>query len=199
MVADVHEANLHPDDPGPAPRAEGSLSDLVERSVAGMGYEFVELERGAGGVLRVFIDAGQGIRIEDCERVSHQLSRVLEVEQVDYQRLEISSPGLDRPLKRAADFHRFAGARVALKLRQPFEGQRNFEGLLQVDEEGRFGLALVPAPEPKPVGRGKRGRQAPKAAAAAAPTDEAVRILMFSLDEVERARLVPEFNSRRAG
>lgn len=166
-----------------------------------MGYELVDLEFGQRGLLRVFIDAPAGIRMEDCERVSHQLSHVLVVEDVDYQRLEVSSPGLDRPLKKAADFVRFAGAEVAVRLRRPLEGRRNFEGVLSVEPDGRFGLVLVEArPVPAKGGKGARAAAKVKAAGGAAkgkagPAEAAPaadRKLVFALDEIDRARLVPK-------
>ena len=160
-----------------------------------MGYDLVDIEFGQNGLLRVFIDAAAGIRLEDCEQVSRQLSHVLTVEDVDYGRLEVSSPGLDRPLRHERDFIRFAAHRVTVRLRQAFQGRRNFEGILTVEEGGRFGLELVEA-EPRP----QRGPGAVKAAAkAAARARKAVagaegepsQKLVFTLDEVERARLVP--------
>lgn len=109
------------------------LHDLLEKTVAGLGYELVDAEF-ARGLLRVFIDKPDkegGVDVEDCATVSHQLSRVLDVENVDYERLEISSPGLDRPLKKPGDFERFAGEGVRISLRVPIEGrQRNYRGRL---------------------------------------------------------------------
>lgn len=117
---------------------------LVETTVNGLGYELVDLERTGRGLLRVFIDKPEGIRVEDCETVSNQLTRLFMVENVDYDRLEVSSPGLDRPLKKEADFVRFAGQKVQLKLRMPLAGRKNFvgvigavnEGVLQLDVDG---------------------------------------------------------------
>ena len=220
-----------------------TVQAIIERAVAGMGYEPVDVEHAQQGLLRVFIDAPAGIRIEDCEQVSRQLSHVLAVEDVDYSRLEVSSPGLDRPLKRPADFERFAGERVTVRFRMPPEGQRNFEGVLTVEADGRYGLELI-EPETQPErghrspsrGKPSRGRaraggkpakaevaKAGRAASAAAdggpadaaaadaaaadaaaadaaaagaqaPTGEVtVRKLIFSLDEIERARLVPNY------
>ena len=166
------------------------VQDIVERTVVAMGYELVDLEFAASGLLRVFIDAPAGIRMEDCERVSHQLSHVLEVDAVDYQRLEISSPGLDRPLRKPEDFVRFAGSEVALRLKRPFEGRRNFDGVLTVEPEGRFGLELLDdaarQAAKQPRGRGKPVARAPRAQAAGPE-----KKLVFALDEVDRARLVP--------
>jgi ribosome maturation factor RimP len=108
------------------------LSALLETTVTGLGYELVDVERsGKGGMLRVFIDRQGGINVEDCVTVSHQLSRVLTVENVNYDRLEVSSPGLDRPLKKERDFVRFAGQKAKVKLRVPVDGQRNFVGVLR--------------------------------------------------------------------
>jgi len=179
-----------------------STQAIIERTLAAMGYEVVDVERGQQGVLRVFIDSPSGITLDDCEKVSRQLSYVLEVEDVDYARLEVSSPGLDRPLKKAADFDRFAGSEVSIRRREPLEGRRNFDGLLTVEDDGRYGLELIErAPEPP---RTKGGRSAKKARPRPAPDSasrdaQAVRKLVFSLDEVERARLVPKlkFQERR--
>ncbi len=108
------------------------LADLIETTLSGMGYELVELERAPAGLLRVYIDQPEtGIAIEDCEKVSRQLTHVFTVENVDYERLEVSSPGLDRPLKKLADYVRFAGEEVRVTLRLPVNGQKNFTGILR--------------------------------------------------------------------
>ncbi len=117
---------------------------LVETTVSGLGYELVDVERSGRGLLRVFIDKPDGISVEDCQVVSNQLTRLFTVENIDYDRLEVSSPGLDRPLKKEADFLRFAGQTAQLKLRMPIAGRKNFvgvigtleNGLLQLDVEG---------------------------------------------------------------
>ena len=101
---------------------------LIEKTVTGLGYEFVDLERAGRGLLRVFIDRPQGIGVEDCALVSNQLTLLFEVEGVDFDRLEVSSPGLDRSLKKVEDFVRFQGREVKLRLRIPKAGQRNFMG-----------------------------------------------------------------------
>lgn len=112
-----------------------ALHDLIEQTVTGLGYELVDLEMSPKGrTLRVFIDVvgrDDGVGVEDCVIVSNQLSHVLMVENIDYDHLEVSSPGLDRPLKKAADFERFAGEEVQLKLRVPLNGRRNFNGVLK--------------------------------------------------------------------
>ena len=117
---------------------------LVETTVGGLGYELVDIERSGRGLLRVFIDKPEGISVDDCQTVSNQLTRLFLVENVDYDRLEVSSPGLDRPLKKEADFVRFAGEKAQLKLRMPLAGRKNFvgiigavsDGVLQLDVDG---------------------------------------------------------------
>ena len=178
---------------------------VIEQTVAGLGYELVDVEWAGGGVLRVFIDhpdgvaripasvvadddgamAPGGVTVEDCARVSDQLSRVFAVENVNYERLEISSPGLDRPLKKPADFVRFEGQEVFVKLRVAPGGQsrgrKQYQGVLAVleaedgpastDGQPRFGLVL----------EGGEGGQ---------------DLLEFTFDEVEKARLVPQIDFR---
>ncbi len=108
------------------------LHELLELTLSGMGYELVDVERSPRGkLLRVFIDKPNGITVEDCAAISNHLDRLFTVENVDYDRLEISSPGMDRPLKRASDFARFTGELAKLKLRVALQGQRNFIGILR--------------------------------------------------------------------
>jgi ribosome maturation factor RimP len=119
------------------------LQGLLENTLAGLGYELVDLERSAkGALLRVFIDKPGGITVEDCALVSNHLSRLFAVENVAYDRLEVSSPGLDRPLRTERDFARFAGQKARLKLRVPMEGQRNFVGVLRESAAGKVGLEV---------------------------------------------------------
>ena len=119
------------------------LQGLLESTLAGLGYELVELERSARGkLLRVFIDKPDGIGVEDCVAISSHLSRLLAVEGIDYDRLEISSPGLDRPLRKASDFVRFAGESAKLKLRVALQGQRNFVGILREVNDGILKLEV---------------------------------------------------------
>ena len=152
----------------------------IERTVTGLGYELVEIERAARGLLRIFIDRmadaspGGFITVEDCERVTRQLQHVLEVEGFSYERLEVSSPGLDRPLKKAADYVRFNGEQVELTLKLPFQGRKRFIGVLGPGEaEAAWRLVFDEG----------KGDQA----------------LEFSLEEVREARLVPvvDFKGRR--
>ncbi len=117
---------------------------MVQPVVTGMGYELVDVQASNGGrLLRLFIDKPGGVGLEDCAAVSRQLSRVFEVEGIDYERLEVSSPGLDRPLRKGADFARFAGQKAELRMRTPdATGRRRFVGVLRGAEAGRVSLEL---------------------------------------------------------
>lgn len=140
------------------------VAALVEQVVVGMGYELVDFETSPQSrLLRVFIDKDAGITVDDCANVSNQLTRVFEVEGVDYDRLEVSSPGLDRPLKKAADFDRFAGEMIQLRTRMPIGNQRNFKGVLKGLVDGSVRLETE-----------------------SGECD-------FPFDEIEKARLVPQF------
>ena len=119
------------------------LQQILETTLPGMGYELVDVELTAQGILRVFIDKEGGITVEDCATVSNHLSRVFMVEDVDYKHLEISSPGLDRPLKKAADFVRFTGSMVKLKTRLPVDGQKNFIGCIESFDDAAQTIVLA--------------------------------------------------------
>ena len=142
------------------------LHHLIDITVTGLGYELVDLELSPRGrVLRLFIDKADkvsGIDVEDCALVSNQLSRVLAVENVDYDRLEVSSPGLDRVLKKPADFERFAGAEVNLKLRLPMSGRRNFNGVLLGLQDGKVRLAIDTGELELDLGNIDKARLVPK-------------------------------------
>ena len=178
----------------------------VETTVSGLGYDLVDTERSPRGLLRVFIDhlpknapnfvsndaAGVFITVEDCEKVTRQLQHVLEVEGCAYERLEVSSPGLDRPLKKTADYARFVGEQIEVTLKLPFQGRKKYRGVLEALGEG-WRIVLV---EPdvavkggKGSGKGSDKTHEPKSAQA----------LDFSLEEVREARLVPvvDFKGRR--
>ena len=116
----------------------GALAGIVQTTLAGMGFELVDLQRsGRGRLLRLFIDKPAGVTVEDCAEVSRQLTRVLAVEGIDYERLEVSSPGLDRPLRRAEDFARFTGQRAEVRMRAPdATGRRRFMGRLEGVRDG---------------------------------------------------------------
>lgn len=186
----------------------------VEKTVTGLGYELVDCERGSQGLLRVTIDrmpersdetaigASGGeefITVEDCEKVTRQLQLVLEVEGCDYSRLEVSSPGLDRPLKKAADYARFEGERIELTLRQPFQGRKRYSGILATGESpGAWALRLVEA-QPA-AAKGSRAARRHVTTAAEAADEPQPHVLNFTLDEVREARLVPvlDFKGRRS-
>lgn len=168
--------------------------EAIAATVAGLGFDLVDVERAPRGLLRVTIDRqpgrsyatpGEFVLVDDCEQVTRQLQYALEVEGLEYSRLEVSSPGLDRPLRSEADFQRFAGQAVSLTLKAPFEGRKNWQGVLT-----------------------------PSAADTAAPSAQGgwclvfkdgktEQVLGFAFDEVREARLVPvvDFKGRanRAG
>jgi ribosome maturation factor RimP len=119
------------------------IEQLIELPIESLGYELVGIEyikNGQHTVLRIYIDAEQGIGIEDCERVSHQVSGVLEVEDPisSAYSLEVSSPGFDRPLFKARDFERFVGSEVKIAMKLPIQGRRNFKGILQGFDDGEI-------------------------------------------------------------
>jgi len=179
----------------------------VETAVASLGLELVEVEHLPRGLLRVTIDHADGspVTVDDCERVTRQLQYVFEVENVDYARLEVSSPGLDRPLRKPQDFVRFAGLEVDVMLRAPFQGRKKYRGVLldaaEGDAPGQFAVLLSP-PDESGAGRGRpkaaahgKSRSAPAAARAPQPQS----VMHFSLSEVREVRLVPvvDFGSGR--
>jgi ribosome maturation factor RimP len=145
---------------------------LTLEALADMDIELVDVERAPLGLLRVTIDRPDGVRIEDCEQVSKQLSRVFEVENIDYKRLEVGSPGIDRPLRNIADFLRFANERVEIKLREAVDNRKVYAGLLRAPDSTVttdapvFGLELDT----------KSGD---------------AQVLSFTLDDVDRAKLDP--------
>lgn len=140
------------------------LAELIENAVTGLGFELVDFETSPRArLLRVFIDKADGVSVDDCAEVSHHLTRLFTVENVDYDRLEISSPGLDRPLKKPADFARFVGQEAQFKLRVPVGNQRNFKGTILGEADGVVRFSVDGAE------------------------------MAFPLDNVEKTRLVPKF------
>ena len=112
------------------------LLELLERTLPGLGYELVDVERSNHGkLLRVFIDKAEGITVDDCALVSNHLSHLFQVEGIDYDRMEVSSPGLDRPLRRMEDFQRFEGEKASVRTNMALNGQRNFVGVLRGADE----------------------------------------------------------------
>ena len=144
-----------------------SLQELIESTVTGLGYELVTVELSPRShLVRVFIDAPEkprGIDVEDCATVSNQLTHLFQVENIDYDRLEVSSPGLDRPLVKAADYIRFAGSQVQIKLRMPIGERRQFNGTLIGIEGDQVQLEL------------------------------GENTITFPLSNIDKARLVPKF------
>ncbi len=186
-----------------------ALQETIEQTVTGLGYDLVEIERTAGGLLRVTIDqpyqsgVDQFINAEDCEKVTRQLQFVLEVEGADYARLEVSSPGIDRPLRHEKDFERFVGELVDLTLKAPIgvaasagttvsANRKKFRGTLERVElaDGQFGWQIVWSDEPavKPGQKVSKNR-------IPAP----LQALGFTLDEIAQARLAPvvDFKGRK--
>ena len=144
-----------------------SLQELIESTVTGLGYELVMVELSPRSrLVRVFIDAPEkprGVDVEDCATVSNQLTHLFQVENIDYDRLEVSSPGLDRPLVKAADYTRSAGSQVQVKLRMPIGERRRFNGTLIGIEGDQVQLEL------------------------------GGNTITFPLSNIDKARLVPKF------
>ena len=125
---------MRPRTPRPA-RRELGLGELLEQTVPALGYELVDWDMSARSQLvRVFIDKPNGVDVEDCARVSNHLTRLFPVESIDFERLEVSSPGLDRPVKRLADFVRFTGQEAQLTLAAPVDGAKRIKGILRGTE-----------------------------------------------------------------
>ncbi|HNA82492.1 MAG TPA: ribosome maturation factor RimP [Thiobacillaceae bacterium] len=138
------------------------LQTLIEPTLAGMGYEMVALERVGRGLLRLYIDKAEGITLDDCVKVSNQLTRLFLVENVDYDRLEVSSPGLDRPLVKEADFVRFAGERANIRLHAPLDGRKRFTGVLRGLADGVLQLEMDGAMVAIPLAEVDSARLAPE-------------------------------------
>lgn len=185
--------------------------ETVEQTVTGLGFDLVELERSGSGLLKVTIDlpweapvAGQPVAaerfvtVEDCEKITRQLQYLLEVEGLEYRRLEVGSPGIDRPLKREIDYVRFEGHVVDLALKAPIgatgtdvaANRKKFRGVLERADDGvQWQLVWSDAPEPKPGARVSKKR---------APVP--MQAMTFALDDIQQARLAPivNFKGRQA-
>ena len=180
----------------------------LERTVTGLGFDLVDVERVAGGLLRVTIDRlpgqaystgpGEAVVVEDCEIVTRQLQFLLEVEAVDYARLEVSSPGLDRPLKKLADWRRFVGVDIEVTLREPFQNRKKWRGELAACGDDQAWRLILPADKPLSRTASKRLAKQVEAGLDGAASQ---KTLDFLLDEVREARLVPvvDFKGRRGG
>jgi len=133
---------------------QSKLATLLATDITALGFEFVgaiRTQEGRNPILRIYIDSPQGITVDDCVKVTRQLNRVLDVEVPSSSpyRLEVSSPGLDRPLFTPAHYHRFVGHQIKLKAHTPIHGQRHFVGTLtEVNDEG---ILLTVAPPGEPV------------------------------------------------
>ena len=181
------------------------MQDIVEQTVSGLGYDLVEIDRSAGGLLRITIDlpwvqapegvpqVDQFINVEDCEKVNRQLQFALEVDGIEYKRLEISSPGIDRPLRHVQDYERFVGHVIDITLKAPMgaaaDGQvhpsrKKFRGTLEklVAADGAAGWQIVwsDAPPVKPGQKVSKKRVPPP-----------LQALGFTLDELRESRLAP--------
>jgi len=184
---------------------EVALQQTVEETVTGLGYDLVEIERSAGGLLRITIDHPWSaespelfVNVEDCERVTRQLQFALEVEGSQYQRLEVSSPGIDRVLRHAQDFERFIGALVDLTLKAPLgaaaagqvsANRKKFRGTLERTTDGAgWQITWRDVPAAKPGQKISKKRM-----------DTPVHVLGFTLDELREARLAPivDFKGRQ--
>ncbi|MEB2348126.1 MAG: ribosome maturation factor RimP [Comamonadaceae bacterium] len=187
-----------------------ALQQVVQQTVDGLGFDLVEIEHSAGGVLRVTIDvpwqpAAEGakpqaeryITVDDCEVVTRQLQFALEVEGVEYKRLEVASPGIDRPLRGEADLLRFSGEIVDITLKAPLgaaaQGQvapnrKKFRGRLSSDGAGGWQVSWSDEPAPRPGRRVSRKRVAPP-----------LQVLGFRWDELQEARLAPIVNFKGRG
>jgi len=182
-----------------------ALQDIIEQTVSGLGYQLVEVERSAGGLLRITIDlpwqsgqAEQFVQVEDCEKVTRQLQFVLEVEGTVYSRLEVSSPGIDRPLRSEQDFLRFVGELIDLTLKAPMgaaagglvaANRKKFRGVLEVtDTPQTWQITWRDEPVSKPGMRPARVNK-----------NLPVQALQFTLSELRDARLAPivNFKGRR--
>ncbi|MBL8525310.1 MAG: ribosome maturation factor RimP [Betaproteobacteria bacterium] len=169
------------------------VGTIVGASVSGLGYELVDFERTASGLLRVFIDKPEGIGVEDCADVSNHLSRVFLVENIDFSRLEVSSPGLDRPVKTLADFARFAGSKAKVKLSTMIDQRKRFDGTIKsvVGESVVFSIANDDGGKSAgSVAKKSPGNlKAKEKKAASKPSDVLITV---PFDSIERARLIPE-------
>ena len=183
-----------------------ALQQTVEETVTGLGYDLVEIQRSAGGLLRITIDHPWSaespelfVNVEDCERVTRQLQFALEVDGSEYQRLEVSSPGIDRVLRHAQDFERFVGSIVDLTLKAPMgataagqvsANRKKFRGKLERGANGSgWQIAWRDEPQAKPGQKISKKRM-----------DTPVHVLGFSLDELREARLAPivDFKGRKS-
>ena len=140
-----------------------NLAELLERTLPPLGYELVDWEGAPGGrLVRVFIDKEGGVTVDDCARVSNHLTRLFAVENVAFERLEVSSPGLDRPLRKPADFVRFAGEEAELRLANPIANAKKLKGVLRGCEAGAVLIETAKGAVAVPLAEIARARLVPK-------------------------------------
>jgi ribosome maturation factor RimP len=140
-----------------------NLGELLEKTLPSMGYELVDWEISPKGrLVRVFIDKPKGVDVEDCARVSRHLTRLFAVENIDFERLEVSSPGLDRPLKKPADFVRFVGEEADFRLSAPIENARRMKGILSGLEDNAVLVLTAQGMRTIPLGDIDRARLVPR-------------------------------------
>lgn len=181
------------------------VSAVVKTTVLALGFELVDFERG-GGMFKVYIDKPEGITVEDCAAVSNQLTRVFMVENVDFERLEVSSPGLDRPLKTIADFQRFIGVRVKVRLHELVDARKRFDGALVAVDGDKITFDLADDASAAAVSVGSKVKvkkkvaskvavdtqSSPKTANEQAIKPSVQKRITVALSDIERARLIPD-------
>ena len=140
-----------------------NIGELLQRTLPALGYELVDVDVSARSKLvRVFIDKPKGVDVEDCARVSNHLTRLFTVENVDFDRLEVSSPGLDRPLTKLADFARFAGEKAQMTLAAPVDGAKRIKGIVRGTEGDNVLVETAAGVRAFPFGTIGRARLVPK-------------------------------------
>ena len=181
------------------------IGAIVDAAVKGLGFELVDFERAGGGMMRIFIDKSDGISIENCADVSNHLTRLFAVENIDYSRLEVSSPGLDRPLKTLADFKRFLGSAIKVRLNTTVDSRKRFDGAIErVEGEAITFKLLADSVAPSKVKTVKRSNAKRKMNPEGVDrTDDSVgeqkreqkpeeKRITDMLGDVDRARLIPD-------
>ncbi len=163
--------------------------EIVAASVTGLGYELVDFEHSARGLMRVFIDKPNGIGVEDCAIVSNHLTRVFVVENIEFERLEVSSPGLDRPLKTLANYRQYVGRAVKVRLRGIVEGRKRFDGVIEALDGETIMFGLI-GDEPTESTITRPGLSA-KDKRSISPPENTKRIGV-QFESIDKARLIPE-------
>ena len=170
--------------------AKLAAHEIVAASVTGLGYELVDFEHSARGLMRVFIDKPGGIGVEDCASVSNHLTRVFAVESVEFERLEVSSPGLDRPLKVLMHYQDYVGRVVRVRLNTLVEGRKRFDGRIAALEGNVIVFTLV-GDEAVTKQAGKpNGPAKPKRNGALSGDVKQIRV---PFDCIDKTRLIPDF------